>query len=41
MKLAGMGGRGPKKNADTTKFYKTLDVEKNASDKDIQNKRHV
>jgi len=33
----GMGGGGrPKKNADTTKFYKSLEVEKSASDAEIK-----
>jgi len=32
----GMGGGRPKKNADTTKFYKLLEVEKNASEAEIK-----
>jgi len=32
----GMGGGRPKKNADTTKFYKVLDVSKDASTTDIK-----
>merc|ERR1719326_25237 len=32
----GMGGGRPKKNADTTKFYKLLEVEKSASDAEIK-----
>merc|ERR1719324_2250271 len=34
--MGGMGGRGSKKPADTTKFYKLLEVDKNASDSDIK-----
>merc|ERR1719183_3190052 len=32
----GPGGRGSRKPVDTTKFYKALDVEKNASEADIK-----
>merc|ERR1719324_65884 len=34
--MGGMGGRGSKKPADTTKFYKLLEVDKNASNADIK-----
>jgi len=32
----GMGGRRPKKDVDTTKFYKLLEVDKNAGESDIK-----
>merc|ERR1719163_2279304 len=32
----GGGRRGPKKDVDTTKFYKLLEVEKNATDAEIK-----
>merc|ERR1712060_422868 len=31
-----MGGRGPRKDVDTTKFYKLLEVDKNAGDAEIK-----
>merc|ERR1719223_2186408 len=36
MEGGGHGGGRPKKNADTTKFYKTLEVEKNATEAEIK-----
>merc|ERR1719326_416268 len=32
----GMGGGRPRKDVDTTKFYKLLEVDKNAGDSDIK-----
>ncbi len=34
--MGGMGGQGEKKEVDTTKFYKTLGVEKNATADEIK-----
>jgi len=34
--MGGGGGRRPKANVDTTKFYKLLEVDKNASEADIK-----
>merc|ERR1719183_1260219 len=34
--MGGGGRRGPKKDVDTTKFYKLLEVDKNANDAEIK-----
>ena len=34
--FGGMGGRGPPKDVDTTKLYETLEVDKNATQKEIR-----